>query len=127
MGGRRRHSPDQIIRKLTEGNKVLAGGMELEEVSHYLEIAESTAHRWTAQCGWITANDPKRLKELKVENTGLKKLLAEAELDKGDGQGDRRRKVLTPNRRRRAVEMLHGRFAVSERSACQVPGWHRYT
>jgi hypothetical protein len=29
---RRRHTPDQIIRKLAEGNKLLAGGTELDEV-----------------------------------------------------------------------------------------------
>jgi transposase-like protein len=82
MGRRRRHTPDQIIRKLAEGNKLLADGMELDEVCRRLEIAESTWHRWVAQYGGMKANDAKRLKELEVENTRLKKLLAEAELDK---------------------------------------------
>jgi transposase-like protein len=79
---RRRHTPDQIIRKLAEGNKLLAGGAELAEVCRPLEIAESTWHRWLAQYGGMKASDAKRLKELEVENTRLKKLLAEAELDK---------------------------------------------
>ena len=43
---RRRHSPDQIIRKLAEGNKLLAGGTDLDEVCRHLQIAESTWHRW---------------------------------------------------------------------------------
>jgi len=42
---RRRHTPDQIIRKLAEGNKLLASGQELDEVSRNLQIAESTWHR----------------------------------------------------------------------------------
>ena len=42
---RRRHTPDQIIRKLAEGNKLLAGGQELDEVCRHLEVAESTWHR----------------------------------------------------------------------------------
>jgi hypothetical protein len=46
---RRRHTPDQIIRKLTEGNKLLASNQELIEVCRHLEIAESTWHRWEAQ------------------------------------------------------------------------------
>ena len=79
---RRRHTPDQIIRKLAEGNKLLAGGTELDEVCRHLEIAESTWHRWLAQYGGMKANDAKRLKELEGENARLKKLLAEAELDK---------------------------------------------
>jgi transposase-like protein len=39
---RRRHSPEQIIRKLAEGQKLLAGGMTVEEVCRQFEIAEST-------------------------------------------------------------------------------------
>jgi transposase-like protein len=82
MATRRRHTPDQIIRKLAEGNELLAGGAELDEVCRHLQIAESTWHRWLAQHGGMKASDAKRLKELEVENTRLKKLLAEAELDK---------------------------------------------
>jgi putative transposase len=79
---RRRHTPDQIIRKLAEGNKLLAGGQQLDEVCRHLVIAESTWHRWIAQYGGMKANDAKRLKELEGENARLKKLLADAELDK---------------------------------------------
>ena len=79
---RRRHTPEQIIRKLAEGNKLLAGGTELDEVCRHLEVAESTWHRWLAQYGGMKANDAKRLKELEGENARLKKLLADAELDK---------------------------------------------
>ncbi len=79
---RRRHTPDQIIRKLAEGHKQLAAGKDLDEVCRHLEIAESTWHRWLAQYGGMKANDAKRLKELESENARLKKLLAEAELDK---------------------------------------------
>ena len=79
---RRRHTPDQIIRKLAEGNKLLASGQELDEVCRHLEIAESTWHRWLAQYGGMKASDAKRLKELEGENARLKRLLADAELDK---------------------------------------------
>ena len=79
---RRRHTPDQIIRKLAEGNRLLGGGQDLDEVCRHLEIAESTWHRWLAQYGGMKANDAKRLKELESENARLKKLLADAELDK---------------------------------------------
>lgn len=79
---RRRHTPDQIIRKLAEGHKHLGSGKKLDEVCRHLEIAESTWHRWVAQYGGMKANDAKRLKELEGENARLKKLLADAELDK---------------------------------------------
>jgi putative transposase len=60
----------------------LAGGNELDEVCRHLEITESTWHRWVAQYGGMKASDAKRLKELEGQNVRLKKLLAEAELDK---------------------------------------------
>src|SRR4029079_3447880 len=73
---RRRHTLDQIIRKLAEGNKLLASGPELDVVRRQLAIAESTWHRWLAQDGGMKANDAKRLKDLEAENTRLKKLVA---------------------------------------------------
>ena len=79
---RRRHTPDQIVRKLTEADKLLAGGKSIEEVCRHLEVTESTFHRWRNQYGGMKANDAKRLKTLEAENARLKKLLAEAELDK---------------------------------------------
>ena len=79
---RRRHTPDQIVRKLTEADKLLATGKSIEEVCRHLEVTESTFHRWRNQYGGMKANDAKRLKQLEAENARLKKLLAEAELDK---------------------------------------------
>ncbi len=79
---RRRHTPEQIIRKLDEGHRQLAAGKDLDEVCRHLETTPSTWHRWVAQYGGMKASDAKRLKELEGENARLKKLLAEAELDK---------------------------------------------
>ena len=78
---RRRHTPDQIIRKLAEGNKLLAGGTDPDAVCRHLEIAESTWHRWLAQYGGIEANDAKRLKELEIEHARLMKLVANQALN----------------------------------------------
>ena len=48
---RRRHSPEQIVRKLHEADKMLAGGVEVPEVAKALEVSEATYHRWRAQFG----------------------------------------------------------------------------
>ena len=48
---RRRRTPEQIIRKLVEGQKLLAGGMTVEEVCRQFGIAESTWARWLNQYG----------------------------------------------------------------------------
>ena len=54
---RRRHTPEQIIRKLAEGHKLLAGGMSVEEVCREFGIAESTWARWLNQYGGMKADD----------------------------------------------------------------------
>jgi putative transposase len=78
---KRRHSPEQIIRKLTEGDKLLNQGQTVEEVSRHLEITESTWHRWKNQYGGMKADDAKRLKELEKENQRLKRIVADQALD----------------------------------------------
>ena len=79
---RRRHSPGQVIRKLREGEKLLSEGRDLAEVCKHLEISEQSWHRWRNQYGGMKVDEAKRLKELERENARLKKLVAEAELDK---------------------------------------------
>jgi putative transposase len=79
---RHRHTPEQIIRKLREGERLLNDGKELVEVLRHLEISEATWSRWRGQYGGMKVDGAKRLRELETENARLKKLLAEAELDK---------------------------------------------
>jgi transposase len=78
---RRRHTPEQIVRKLREADRLLAEGMEVPEVAKTLEVSEPTNHRWRAQFGDMKADDVKRLKELERENTQLKRLVADKELE----------------------------------------------
>jgi len=78
---KRHHTPEQIIRKLAEGDKLLNQGEDLSEVCRQLEIAESTWHRWKAQYGGMKADDAKRLKELETENGRLKRIVADLTLD----------------------------------------------
>jgi hypothetical protein len=79
---RHRHTPEQAVRKLREGDRMLAEGTDLTEVLRHLEIAESTWNRWRNMYGGMKADAARRLRELEAENARLKKLLAEAELDK---------------------------------------------
>ena len=79
---RHRHTPEQAVRKLREGERLLNEGTDLTEVLRRLEVSEATWNRWRSQYGGMKATEAKRLRELEVENARLKKLLAEAELDK---------------------------------------------
>ena len=78
---RRRHTPEQIVRKLREADRMLAEGAELPEVAKALEVSEATYHRWRAQFGGMKADDVKRLKELELENLTLKRIVADKELE----------------------------------------------
>ena len=79
---RKRHQPEQIIKKLRDADAMLNAGKELSAVLQALEVSEATYHRWRTQFGGMKGEEAKRLKELEDENKRLKKLLAEAELDK---------------------------------------------
>ena len=79
---RKRHSPEQIIRKLREAEGLLSEGKTIGEVCQRLEICEPTFHRWRNQYGGMKADEAKRLKELEQENARLKKLVANLSLDK---------------------------------------------
>jgi transposase len=76
-----RHTPEQIVRKLREADRLLAEGIEVPEVAKALEVSEQTYHRWRAQFGAMKADDVKRLKELQRENAQLKRLVADKELE----------------------------------------------
>jgi len=70
------------VRKLREGEGLLNEGKDLTVVLRRLEMSESTWNRWRHRYGGMDVRQAKRLKELETENARLKKLLAEAELDK---------------------------------------------
>lgn len=78
---RRRHTPEQIIRKLRRADELQAQGKDSAEIARELEISEASLHRWRSQFGGMKANDAKRLKELEKENAQLKRLVADKELE----------------------------------------------
>ena len=78
---RRRHTPEQIVRKLREADRMLAEGADLALVCRQLEISVQTYQRWRVQYKAMRPEDVARLKQLERENARLKRLLAEKELD----------------------------------------------
>ena len=77
----RRHTPEQVIRKLREADKLLAEGADIATVARHLEVSEQTYHRWRNQYGGMKADDAKRSKELERENARLKRIVADQVLD----------------------------------------------
>jgi putative transposase len=78
---RRRHTPEQVIRKLREAERLIGEGKTIPEAAKELGISEQTYHRWRNQYGGMKANDAKRLKELERENVQLKRIVADQVLE----------------------------------------------
>jgi len=78
---RTRHTPEQVIRKLREAERMLAEGTELQEVCRSLEISVQTYHRWQKQYQGMRREEVVVLKNLQKENARLKKLVANQALD----------------------------------------------
>ena len=66
---------------MAEGDKVLGPGKELDDIYRYLDIADSTWHRWLTQYGGMKAKDAKRFMEPKVEYARMKNMIANQALD----------------------------------------------
>jgi len=78
---KKRHSAEQVVRKLREAEVELARGMTVRDVCKKLGITDQTYYRWRKEYGGLQVDQARRLKELEKENTRLKKLVAEKELD----------------------------------------------
>jgi len=78
---RKRHNPEQIVRKLRDADAMLNAGQELAAVLQTLEVSEATYHRWRDQYGGMKSEEAKRLKALEEENQRLKQIVADQALD----------------------------------------------
>lgn len=79
---KKNHSPEQIVRKLAKADQMQATGANIAEICKELGVHQQTYYRWRNTYGGMKTNEAKRLKELEKQNSALKRLLAEAELEK---------------------------------------------
>ena len=80
--GKKRFKAEQIIRMLREADVEVAKGQSIAHVCRKLGIPEQTYYKWRKEYGGMKVDQAKRLKELEVENSRLKKLVADLTLDK---------------------------------------------
>jgi transposase-like protein len=78
---KKRHSPEQIVRKLRDADAMLSAGKDMAAVLQALEVSESTLDRWRKQYGGMKSEEAVRLKKLEDENRRLKQLVADLSLD----------------------------------------------
>ena len=77
MTKRRRHTEDEILRILKEGQS----GIRIDDLLRKHGISQPTYYKWKSKYGGLESNQLKRLKELERENNELKKMVAEQALD----------------------------------------------
>jgi len=77
----KRHTPEQIVKKLRDADAMLNAGRDEAAVLQALEVSQATYDRWRKQYGGMKAEEARRLKELEEENRKLKEIVAEKELD----------------------------------------------
>ena len=79
---RRRFKAEEIVNKLREADVLISQGRTVAQASKQIGVTEQTYYRWRKEYGGLKADQARRLKELERENTRLKRLVADAELDK---------------------------------------------
>ena len=79
---RKSFTPEQVINKLREAEVLLSQGTTLAIVLKKIGVSDVTYYRWRKEYGGMRIEQAKRLKELEVENSRLKKLVADLSLDK---------------------------------------------
>ena len=78
---RKRHTPEQIVRKLRVADAELSSGTAFEDVVKRLEVSEATYSRWRREYGKTNPERMRELKDLAKENERLKRIVADQHLD----------------------------------------------
>ncbi len=78
---RKRYTPEQVINKLREAEAAISGGSTVAEASRQIGVTKQTFYRWRNEYGGLRIDQVKRLKQLALENTRLKRAVADLTLD----------------------------------------------
>lgn len=79
--GRKRYTAEQIIKLLREAEILISQGLSISKAARQIGVTEQTYYRWRKEYGGMRIDQAKRLKELEQENSRLKRIVAEKELD----------------------------------------------
>jgi len=79
---RKRYSAEEIVNRLRQAEVLISQGQTVAQACKEIGVTDQTYYRWRKEYGGLKTDQAKRLKELERENARLKRLLADAELDK---------------------------------------------
>ena len=78
---KKRHTPEQVINKLREAEVAIAEGSTVAEVARRIGVTDQTFYRWRSEYGGLRIDQARRLKRLELENSRLKRAVADLTLD----------------------------------------------
>jgi putative transposase len=79
---RKRHKPEEIVAKLRQVEVLTAQGKSISDAVRTIAVTETTYFRWRAEYGGMKNDQVRRLKELELENTRLRRAVSDLTLDK---------------------------------------------
>ena len=120
---RRKHTPEQVIKKLRQAEVAMAEGGTVAQASRKIGVTEQTFYRWRAEYGGLRIDQARRLKQLETENGRLRRAVADLTSGQPDTEGGGAGKLLSASRRRQAVPSGSGAGVGSLRAACLQGGW----
>ena len=81
MAAAKRYTPEQIVAKLREHEKLQGQGLTIPQACKRIGISDQTFYRWRIKYGALKEDEAHRLKALEQENSRLKRIVAEQALD----------------------------------------------
>ncbi|WP_414651597.1 MULTISPECIES: IS3 family transposase [Hyphomonas] len=123
----KRAKPEEIIAKLREVEVRLSQGETIAQAVRAIGVTEQTFYRWRKEYGGLRVGQAKRMKEIEKENARLRRAVSDLTLDNQILKEVVPGKVLSPSRKRVAVDHVVEELGVSVRRACRVVGQHRST
>src|SRR5262249_49691867 len=79
---RKRDKPQTIGSKLRQVDVLVSQGQNMVDAIRQIGVSEVTYYRWRQEFGGLKSEQVKRLKDLELENTRLRKAVSDLTLDK---------------------------------------------
>ena len=79
---RKRYKPEEIVAKLRQVDVLVSQGASMTDAIRHIGVSEVTFYRWRREFGGLKIEQVKRLKELELENSRLRKVVSDLTLDK---------------------------------------------
>ena len=79
---KKRYTPEEIVAKLRQVDVLVSQGQNIADAIRQIGVSEVTYYRWRQEYGGLKTDQVKRLKELELENSRLRRAVSDLTLDK---------------------------------------------